>query len=160
MLGQRLWHISASDQEAQFHVQNHGILGQVGAGDQGGGIVGHSAFDVERAMPANGVNAPLLHRPDVDLGQIGNVFPKPLDRVGRDLAFAFFNGFQNQNGFQNSPVVFMAYFPAKNGIRPCWKVCTSVVRSKYLLPCSQDVSGENRQAWQAAPCRESPSRHG
>ena len=62
--------------------------------------------------------------------------------------------------WRNGPSCVMDYLPVKNGVRPCWKVCTSVVRSRYLLPCSQEVSGENRQAWQAAPCKDRPSRQG
>ncbi len=33
-------------------------------------------------------------------------------------------------------------------------------RSRYLLPRSHEVSGKNRQAWQAAPCSVRPSRSG
>jgi hypothetical protein len=62
--------------------------------------------------------------------------------------------------WRNGPSCVMDYLPVKNGVRPCWKVCTSVVRSRYLLPCSQEVSGENRQAWQAAPCKDRPLRQG
>ncbi len=34
---------------------------------------------------------------------------------------------------------------------------TSTDRSRYLLPRSHEVSGRNRQAWQAAPCSVRPS---
>ena len=32
-------------------------------------------------------------------------------------------------------------------------VGTNTLRSRYLLPRSHEVSGANRQAWQAAPCK-------
>src|SRR5260221_2555778 len=43
--------------------------------------------------------------------------------------------------------------PVKNAKSSLSTVRTSTERSRYLLPRSQEVSGTNWQAWQAAACR-------
>ena len=38
---------AAADQDAEFHVEVHGVVGKVGAGDEGDSAVRHRTFGVQ-----------------------------------------------------------------------------------------------------------------
>ena len=83
----------AVDEHTQFHIEGQGVFGQVGAGDKQQRLVGHGAFDVQRAVFAVlGLGAFVL-RPDVDRGVLSHSLPQGSDRIVGHPAFAGFRRF-------------------------------------------------------------------
>jgi hypothetical protein len=60
--------VAAVDEEAQLHVQVEveSVVGEVGAGDQEGVVIGDRALDVEGAVAAGGVSGTLVEGPGID----------------------------------------------------------------------------------------------
>ena len=70
MTGNPTRQLAALDEHAQLHVERHGVLGQVGAGDEKGVPIGDGAFDVQGCGFAARPHRSFIEWPDVELGEM------------------------------------------------------------------------------------------
>ena len=96
MLGNSATQRLSLHQEAQFHVQVHGELGQVGAGDEEAIAVGEGAFGVESSLLTVVIDGPLLRRPDIGAGVSDEGLLHLRDLVEAEPSVAFRGGFEDE----------------------------------------------------------------